>query len=246
MIVSPVSRQLRIRDLARSRAFYRDKVGFADVVPSAVADANADAEMVLGPARLELVLMGLDEVASREVIFFEVDDVAAYRAELVRRGAEPGLPARVNWIKMSMFDLEDPDGHMLWFGQSFAEPPIELHTPAGQGQCRVIMPSFPVSHVGKTATHYREVLGFSVNYQQDDLAVLDRDSVRLLLTARTGQGQGTASCCVYVRDADLLYQELRAKGAGVGNPPVSRPWGLRDFSVVDPDGNEIVFAQTFE
>jgi uncharacterized glyoxalase superfamily protein PhnB len=49
-----------------------------------------------------------------------------------------------------------------------------------------------------------------------------------------------------VEDADALYEELRAKGAKVEGPPVSYPWGLRDFSVVDLEGNRITFSQTFE
>ncbi len=246
MIVSPVSRQLRTADLQRSLAFYRDKLGFAETPARKDEGSDSDVEIVSGPARLGLTLQSPDEGSSREVLFFEVDDLTATHTDLIRRDANPGQIARVNWIKMSMFDLDDPDGHTLWFGQSFAEPPIDTHTPPGQGQCRVIMPSFPVDDVGASVAHYRDILGFSVNYQQHDLAVLDRDSIRLLLTARTGKSQGIATCCVYVRDADLLYEELRTKAAGVGEPPVSRPWGLRDFTVVDPDGNEIVFAQTFE
>lgn len=51
---------------------------------------------------------------------------------------------------------------------------------------------------------------------------------------------------VYVRDADALHAELSAKGANVQGEPVSRPWGLREFQVLDPEGNRIGFGQTFE
>ena len=37
-----------------------------------------------------------------------------------------------------------------------------------------------------------------------------------------------------------------AKGANVRGEPVSHPWGLRDFRVIDLEGNEITFGQTFE
>jgi uncharacterized glyoxalase superfamily protein PhnB len=49
-----------------------------------------------------------------------------------------------------------------------------------------------------------------------------------------------------VEDADALYEELQAKGAKLDGPPVSHPWGLRDFRAIDPEGNRITFAQTFE
>jgi uncharacterized glyoxalase superfamily protein PhnB len=67
-----------------------------------------------------------------------------------------------------------------------------------------------------------------------------------LLIARTEQHRGIGSFSAYVADADALYGELLAKGAHVLGPPVSHPWGLRDFRVIDLEGNRITFAQTFE
>ena len=51
---------------------------------------------------------------------------------------------------------------------------------------------------------------------------------------------------MYIRDADALHAELVAKGADVQGEPVSYPWGLRDFAVLDMAGNQIRFGQTFE
>ena len=94
--------------------------------------------------------------------------------------------------------------------------------------------------------HYRDVLGFTINYAQDDIGVMDRDKTRLLLIARTGQHKGIGSAYFYVEDVDRLHDELNSKGANVQGEPVSRPWGLREFSVLDPEGNRLTFAQTFE
>jgi uncharacterized glyoxalase superfamily protein PhnB len=49
-----------------------------------------------------------------------------------------------------------------------------------------------------------------------------------------------------VNDADTLYAELRFKGANVQGEPISHPWGLREFFVLDPEGNQITFGQPFE
>jgi uncharacterized glyoxalase superfamily protein PhnB len=51
---------------------------------------------------------------------------------------------------------------------------------------------------------------------------------------------------VYIENADGLHTELVAAGASVRGEPVSQRWGLREFTVSDPEGNEITFAQTFE
>ncbi len=109
-----------------------------------------------------------------------------------------------------------------------------------------IMPELPLTDVPAGVAYYRDVLGFSVNYQQHDLGVMDRDIVRLLLIGRTERHTGIGSCYVYVRDADALHAELVARGANVQGQPISRPWGLREFRVLDPEGNQITFGQPFE
>jgi uncharacterized glyoxalase superfamily protein PhnB len=75
---------------------------------------------------------------------------------------------------------------------------------------------------------------------------MDRDDMRLLLIERTEHHTGIGSCCFYALDADALHAELVASGANVQGEPVSHPWGLREFKVLDLEGNRLSFAQTFE
>lgn len=148
---------------------------------------------------------------------------------------------------MRMFELRDPDGNVLWFGQSYhkdQESPSRRGTqPNGLWQA---LPELPFDDVPAAVGYYRDVLGFKINYQQDDLGVMDRDAITVLLIARTQEHKGIGSFEAYVANADALYEELLAKGARVLGPPVSHPWGLRDFRVIDIEGNRITFAQTFE
>ncbi|MEP6690577.1 MAG: VOC family protein, partial [Gemmatimonadaceae bacterium] len=104
----------------------------------------------------------------------------------------------------------------------------------------------PLDDVAAGVAHYRDVLGFHVNYAQDDIGIMDRDSVTVALIARTARHTGIGSFYVYVRDADALHAELRASGANVVGEPVSMPWGLRQFHVLDLAGNQITFGQAFE
>jgi uncharacterized glyoxalase superfamily protein PhnB len=199
------------------------------------------AEAVSGPAQIQL---GADEApdSPRAILFFEVEDVAEMHAAIMARGGKPSEPQKVNWIKMEMFEIRDPDGHTLWFGQSYDKP----YTLAPRRMCRQIMPELPLDDVAAGVAHYRDVLGFTVNYQQHDIGVMDRDDVRVLLIARTERHKGIGSAYVYVEDADELYAELHAKGANVQGEPISNPWGLRDFRVLDLEGNQITFGQPFE
>ncbi|TXJ23604.1 MAG: hypothetical protein E6Q24_16770 [Chitinophagaceae bacterium] len=248
-IISPVSRHLVVANTEQSLDFYTGKLGFSQ----AAVSAGSPPEAILGAARIifhthggEVDSTGPLPSAGKAMIFFETDNVLAMYEELKKRGLNPSNPEKVNWIKMQLFCVVDPDGHYLWYGQSYHKHYEIMHTVPGKGQLRQIMPAFPCANVPEAVKYYVEVLGFSINYQQHDLGVMDRDEIRLLLVQATGTNKGTGSCCIYIRNADKLYAELLAKGAHIPSGPVSQPWGLREFTAVDNDGNTIVFAQTFE
>lgn len=242
-IVAPVMRFIAVADLARTAAFYRDVLGFE------VREEKNMAEAVCGPARLQFSVdssapdtRGESRPRGSAALFFQTDDIAAMQAAIRARGGNPSEVEKVNWIKMRMFEVRDPDGHTLWFGQSYHMP----DSPAPPSMLLRIMPALPLDNVGAGIAHYRDVLGFHINHQQHDLGVMDRDDVTVLLIARTPQHKGIGSAYVYVENADTLYAELKAKGANLQGEPISHPWGLRDFLVLDPEGNEIRFGQPFE
>ena len=241
VIVSPVMRVIGVADAAQSTAFFTGILGF---------EKRQDAtEVVSGPARIEFASHDFapndrehPRAAGSAVLFFETDDIAAAHAAVRERGGHPSEIEKVNWIKMQMFAIRDPDGHTLWFGQSYdREQARDTH-----GLCEKAIPNLPVDDVPRASQYYQQVLGFKRNYEQADLAVLDRDDVTVVLFPRTERHKGIATAYIYVRDADALFAELRASGAKLQGEPVSHPWGLRDFQVLDLDGNEIRFGQPFE
>ncbi|MDF2188037.1 VOC family protein [Paraflavitalea sp. CAU 1676] len=242
-ITAPVSRTLLVRDTESSIAFYKEVLGFQ---ADATAAGGQEVILVNGPAQIVLEQVANDSTPPPSLVYFEVNDVWTTHAAITTRGGKATAPEKVNWIKVEFFSVQDPDGHILWFGKSYHEFYEQVHSEAGVGQLRKIMPEMPLTNVPAGIAYYRDVLGFSINYAQHDLGVMDRDSVRLLLIQRTPVHTGIGSCCCYIRDADALHRELMAKGASIPAPPVSHPWGLRDFTVIDPEGNRLSFAQTFE
>jgi len=249
-IDAPAVRFLAVSDLGRSVAFYRDVLGFV------VTEEQGAAEAVLGPARILLGNEGYSpgdlayETPKRPgaaVLFLQTGDVAATHAAIRARGAGPSEIEKVNWIKMQMFEIRDPDGNVIWFGQTYH---VDQDSPSRRGSqprgLQQALPELPFDNVTAAIAYYRDVLGFRINYQQEDVGVMDRDAITVLLIARTGQHKGIGSFEAYVADADALHTELSAKGAHILGPPVSHPWGLRDFRVLDLEGNRITFAQTFE
>ena len=243
-LTAPLSRALGVRDVARTVAFYRDVLGFEERPGSDEFELPVAAELVRGPVRLQVVQASVPARVDdpRAVFFFETDDVAGLHGAVTARGGRPSLRERVNWLKYEVFEVRDPDGHTLWFGQSFNQPHRERPDP----MLLQALPELPCADVAAAVAHYRDVLGFSINYQQQDLAVMDRDHVSVLLVTRERVGAAAASVEFYVRDADALHAELSGRGARVQGEPVSRPWGLRDFTVRDHEGNTLVFSQPFE
>jgi uncharacterized glyoxalase superfamily protein PhnB len=46
---------------------------------------------------------------------------------------------------------------------------------------------------------------------------------------------------VFAEDIDASYQELNSSGANIVEPLEKKPWGLRQFTVKDEDGNLFYF-----
>ena len=106
---------------------------------------------------------------------------------------------------------------------------------------------FVVSNIAASIEHYRELLGFTVTFQYGDptfYACLCRDEVALHLLAahRTPRQPGNGGICVFVRDVDGVYAELAARGAKTIKPPQNYDYGMRDFDIVDLDGNQLTFG----
>jgi len=236
-------RSIPVADATRSILFYREILGFE------LRDQSGSIDAVYGPARIHFDTQDdapTNDTAPRPrrsaILFFQTDDVEAMRAGIHARGGEPSEIEGVNRIKMRIFEIRDPDAHRLWFGQSYDKP----HAPRPLPLLRKALPDLPFRDVAAAVAYYRDVLGFRINYQQHDLGVMDRDDITVLLIPRTELYKGIGSAYVYVEDADVLYAELLGKGATLKGEPESHPWGLRDFQVVDLEGNRITFGQPFE
>jgi predicted enzyme related to lactoylglutathione lyase len=53
---------------------------------------------------------------------------------------------------------------------------------------------------------------------------------------------GNSLVCIFVTDVDAVHAEVAARGAKVLKPPQNYDYGMRDFDVVDLDGNQITFG----
>jgi catechol 2,3-dioxygenase-like lactoylglutathione lyase family enzyme len=106
---------------------------------------------------------------------------------------------------------------------------------------------FVVSDITAGLAYYRDVLGFEVTFEYGEplsYACLCRDEValHLLASSSTKRLPGHGAICIFVRDVDQIYAEVSARGARLLNQPEDRDYGMRDFDVVDADGNQLTFG----
>ncbi len=51
---------------------------------------------------------------------------------------------------------------------------------------------------------------------------------------------------VLLKDVDTVYNELKERGAKITSPVGNKAWGLREFSVITPDGHRLTYGQVIE
>lgn len=116
-------------DLASSLHFYVHTLGF-DAIDHKEHGGKEDWHF-LRRGRAEIILSESGEAPSQiDVIerdrkaayYFFPDDLEALHEELMAKGAHAS-PVRMTADAMSEFELLDPDGHVLVFGQSVRELP---------------------------------------------------------------------------------------------------------------------------
>jgi DNA-binding MarR family transcriptional regulator len=115
---------------------------------------------------------------------------------------------------------------------------------------RSFSPIFPVADLAAGLAHYA-ALGFQTLAYDDgaDYGFANRDGIGVHLAADRSHdpAHGAGSAYLYVRDADALYEEWSRPGIGGRTRPVGpTPYGLREGSHIDPDGNLIRFGSPID
>lgn len=106
----------------------------------------------------------------------------------------------------------------------------------------------PVLHVGDVAGmagYFRDVLGFRLDFGDDNYAVVWRDN-----SAVHFQKGDSEPCNVHlfqwVCDVEAYYAKVLARKAKITRTLENTPYGLREFAIRLPNGLSIVFAQDID
>ena len=107
------------------------------------------------------------------------------------------------------------------------------------------IPVLPSLNIDKTERFYQEKLGFSTQANYGDYLIMQRgDCILHFWPCDDPSLPKNSSCYVYLQGVDELYTEYEAAGVIHPNGKLSTQYyGLRDFSILDGDGNLIKFGQ---
>jgi len=107
-----------------------------------------------------------------------------------------------------------------------------------------VTPRLPTIDVEKALNFYCEQLGFHLGWKWGDPithANVCRDSISLDLIACPPK-TGPALAYIQLTGVDEYFSELRQRDVDLSELE-DRPYGMRDFEVVDPSGNRLAFGE---
>jgi len=108
-----------------------------------------------------------------------------------------------------------------------------------------VMPTLRMTNYARSKAFYVEQLGFQIDWEHrfephfPVFMQVSRDGMAFFLTEHRGDCPVGGLLHLYVPDVDAWYAEFLSKGVAVQEPPNESLQGLRDMTIVDPDGNKL-------
>jgi catechol 2,3-dioxygenase-like lactoylglutathione lyase family enzyme len=107
-----------------------------------------------------------------------------------------------------------------------------------------------VQNLELSTEFWMSTLGFARDFGDgsDGWSWLSRDGFAVGLGECANQpaastlGDHSYVAYVTVEDVDTLFEELRGREAPIHTPPVTKPWGMREFALRTPDGHRMTFG----
>lgn len=106
-----------------------------------------------------------------------------------------------------------------------------------------------VNNLDASRKFYVEKLGFAEDLSVDGWSFLSRGACKLRLGDCPGIKPMSEApdhswfAYINVRDAKQLYSELVMNEVEIWHALADKPWGMREFGIVTPDGHRIVFGE---
>ena len=111
------------------------------------------------------------------------------------------------------------------------------------------VPILAVKDLTEAIQYYERVLKFALEWKWGEppsVASVRRDRVEVSLSLSPGAKAGGSQVYFQMAGVDAYYGELTRAGARVAVPLADRPYGMRDFRIVDPSGNQLSFGEAID
>jgi len=111
---------------------------------------------------------------------------------------------------------------------------------------KAAVPILSVTDLSEALDYYRNVLGFQVGWSWGDpprLASVCRDRVEVNLLQSSETHPAASKVYFQMAGVDAYYNQMTIAGATIAAALADRPYGMRDFRIVDPSGNELSFGE---
>jgi catechol 2,3-dioxygenase-like lactoylglutathione lyase family enzyme len=106
------------------------------------------------------------------------------------------------------------------------------------------IPVLPARELDATVAFWRDELGFRHVFSGEDYAIVERDDVQVHFwgpATDLDPLENDGGCRLGVDDVDAAYEEYRRH---VFCDLEQKPWGLREFAVLDPNRNLIWLVES--
>lgn len=250
---------LYVHDIDASRTYYRDVLGYEELL----ALKNADGALALTFFKINerqyVELFPEREAGSDRFAHYalEVDDVEAMRVYLKSRGVTVPDKVNVGRVGNTSFNVKDPDGHTVEFLKYGADGLMGkakgTSMPAGRISTTMRHAGILVGSLSASMTFYREILGFRETWRGSrDGKTLDwvnlqlpdgDDYIEFMLYAdlpEPGKRGSQHHICLIVPDIEAAVATVRARAAQAGYTRAIEPrTGInrkRQLNLFDPDG----------
>ncbi len=107
-------------------------------------------------------------------------------------------------------------------------------------------PVLAALNVAETVAFYEQKLGFTTAYNDGDYLIFKRPDVMLHLSKYDQFTPETNpfTCYIYVENIEPLYAEYQAAGVVHPNGALeTKPWKIKEFAILDLNGNCIKFGE---
>jgi len=112
-------------------------------------------------------------------------------------------------------------------------------------QLLAAVPVLSVADISKSTAFYQDKLGFKRQFEVGDYAGFERGPFVLHLDGTNEEFSARPTCCrFHIKGVDALYTEIEPLGVVKTDEQLeTRPHAMRQFSILDLDGNRITFAE---